>query len=309
MASSSGDASSSSSGGRSSSSSGSSSGNTSSSSSGAHSSSGASSSSGAGSSSSGASSSGTASSSGGRSSSGSSSGSSSSGSSGGSSSSAGSSGSGSSSSSGAGDGGAGDYTCSLVIGESPTGQWFDGGFLTAVDSTKWECIWVAHTYTNDWANASATAWSTGFDPYTGTPHTCATNSQTPDRVIFVAAQWSETTAAQWETDLTGVINNINTKFKNPKRIDLMALTSGPTNSPCPVTAGAANETIIPAEGYTALDAMPAKFPGQVFSLPHFAVPTCSDFNVTNGSTQPTYTTAGAQDVGVNVFAAYFNANQ
>jgi hypothetical protein len=127
-------------------------------------------------------------------------------------------------------------------------------------------------------------------------------------VIFVAAQWSETTAAQWETDLTGVINNINTKFKNPKRIDLMTLTSGPPSAPCTVAAGAVNETIIPPVGYTAIDAMPAKFPGQVFALPEFAVPTCSDFNVTNGSTQPTYTTAGALDVGVNVFAAYFNSN-
>jgi hypothetical protein len=126
-------------------------------------------------------------------------------------------------------------------------------------------------------------------------------------VIFVAAQWTETTAAEVETDLTGVVNNINTKFKNPKRIELMALTSGPPAAPCPFT-GTGNETIIPTIVYTAIDAMPALFPTQVVALPQFAVPSCADFNVTNGNTQPQYTDAGATDVGINVFGAYYLAH-
>ena len=177
-----------------------------------------------------------------------------------------------------------------------------------VDPSRWECIWIAHHYTNLWASPTDVGWSTAFDPYPGPAHTCADDSDTPDRVIFVAAQWTETTAAEVETDLTGVVNNINTKFNHPKRIELMALTSGPPNAPCPFTGTTGNETIIPPIVYTAIDAMPALFPGQVIALPHFAVPSCGDFNVTGGNTQPQYTDAGATDVGINVFGAYYAAH-
>jgi hypothetical protein len=38
------------------------------------------------------------------------------------------------------------FTCNLVIGNSTTEQWFDGGFLThaGIAPTHWELFWVAH---------------------------------------------------------------------------------------------------------------------------------------------------------------------
>jgi hypothetical protein len=128
---------------------------------------------------------------------------------------------------------------------------------------------------------------------------------TPDRVIFVAAQWTETTAAEWEADLTAIVHNIETKYANPKRIELMALTGAPTTMPCPFVGPGTNETIIPPVGYVAIDAMPAMFPGLVFALPHFDVPQCSDFNVVGPNTQPQYTGAGAIDVAGKVFGPYY----
>jgi hypothetical protein len=211
----------------------------------------------------------------------------------------------------AGDGSSGGFTCNLLIGESPTGQWFDSGFLQVVDPSRWECIWIAHHYTDLWASPTDTGWTTPFDPYPPLPgpaHTCAQNSTSPDRVVFVAAQWSEPTAAQWETDLTAIVQNIQVKYPRVKRIELMALTGGPPNMPCPFTGSGTNETIIPQVGYDAIDAMPAKFPGLVFALPHFDVPQCSDFVVTGGSTMPQYTAAGAMDVAANVFGPYYAAH-
>jgi len=197
-----------------------------------------------------------------------------------------------------------------VIGESPTGQWFDDGFQTIVDPDHWECIWIAHHYTNLWANPSDVGWTTAFDPYPGPAHTCTTNSTTPDRVIFVAAQWTETTTAEVQADLQAIVANINKVFKNPKRIEMMALTSAPVGTPCPYVGTTGNETIIPPVVYDAIANMPAANPGLVFALPHFTVVTCTDFifNAATGDTQPQYTNAGGADVGLHVFGPYYLAN-
>jgi hypothetical protein len=61
--------------------------------------------------------------------------------------------------------------------------------------------------------------------------------------------------------------------------------------------------------YEALDAMPAKFPGLVFALPHFEVPSCSDF-IGNG-TAPQYAPNASATTGpavldvANMFGAYY----
>jgi hypothetical protein len=158
-------------------------------------------------------------------------------------------------------------------------QWFHGGFLQhpGIDARRWQLIWVPHHYTDAWGTPGDSAWNTPLDK----GHACAQGSTTPDRVIFMATQWKHTTAAQWEADLTGIVANIQTRWPSVKRIELMVSTSAPGNVPCPVWAsqdsGKKNETIVPAIGYQALDAMPAKFPGLVVALPHFAVPACRDF--------------------------------
>jgi hypothetical protein len=198
------------------------------------------------------------------------------------------------------------FTCNQLVGPSPMMQWFNGGFLQypGIDPTRWQLIWVAHHYTDAWAKPGDSAWNTAVDK----GHACAQGSMAPDRVIFQATQWSHTTAAEWEKDLTGIVNNIKTKWPGVKRIELMASTSAPGNMPCPAAGGKNNETIVPAIGYQAIDAMPAKFPGLVFALPHFEVP-CKDF-IGNG-TAPQYApnaqaTSGPAVMDVaGIFGAYW----
>jgi hypothetical protein len=201
------------------------------------------------------------------------------------------------------------FTCNLLVGPSPMMQWFDGGFLQhpGIDPAKWELIWVAHHYTDAWGAPGDAAWNTAFDK----GHACAQNAKAPDRVSFMATQWSHTTAAQWEADLTGIVDNIKAKWPSVKRIELMASTSAPGDKPCPAAGGKNNETIIPQFGYDAIDAMPAKFPGLVFALPHFEV-ACSDF--IGDGTAPQYapnasaTTGPAVTDVANIFGAYFAAH-
>ncbi len=208
-----------------------------------------------------------------------------------------------------GAGGGAPFTCNLLVGPSPMYQWYNGGFLTypGIDPTRWELIEVAHHYTNAWAVPGDSAWETPVS------HPCAQNSANPDRVAFMATQWAETTAAQWETDFDGIIKNIQTKWPMVKRIELMPSTCAPGDILCPAaTPSASSETIIPAYGYAAIDAMPAKYPGLVFSTPHFEVPNCSDF-IGNGAA-PQYapnanaTTGTAVAEVAAVFGAYYAAH-
>jgi hypothetical protein len=202
----------------------------------------------------------------------------------------------------------GGYTCNLLVGPSPMMQWFNGGFLKypGIDASRWELIWVPHHYTNAWGTPGDSGWDTPFDR----GHRCAQNANMPDRVIFMATQWSYTTAVEWEKDLVAIVNNIKTKWPSVKRIELMVSTSAPGNVPCPAAIlGKKNETIIPKFAYEAIDSMPARFPGLVFALPHFEVPSCSDF-IGNG-TAPQYAPDRAATTGpavldvAGVFGAYF----
>jgi hypothetical protein len=207
----------------------------------------------------------------------------------------------------ASDAPAGGFTCTLFVGPSPMMQWFRGGFLKhpGIDAGRYQLIWVAHHYTDAWGAPGDSGWNTALDQ----GHACAQNAMAPDRVAFMATQWSYTTAAQWEKDLTGIVANIKAKWPAVKRIELMASTSAPGNKPCPAAGGKNNETIIPPFAYEALDAMPAKFPGLVVALPHFEVPACSDF-IGNGTApqyapNPNATSGPAVMDIVGVFGSYY----
>jgi hypothetical protein len=207
-----------------------------------------------------------------------------------------------------GDGASGPFTCNLMVGPSPMYQFFNGGFLTypGIVANRWELIWVAGHYTNVWAMPGDSAWNTAVS------HPCAQGSATPDRVIFMATQWTENTAAEWETDFDGIIKNIRTKWPAVKRIELVPSTSTPGDTPCPGNGPEKSETMIPAYGYEAIDAMPAKYPGLVFSTPHFEVPSCSDFIDDGGGPQyapnSTATTGAAVMDVAGVFGAYYAAH-
>jgi hypothetical protein len=210
-------------------------------------------------------------------------------------------------SSGSTSGAAAPFACTLFVGPSTMGQWFNGGFLNypGIDPARWELIMVAHHYTNAWAVPGDPAWKTAVS------HPCANGAGSPDRVAFMATQWTENTAAQWEADFAGIIENILAEWPAVKRIELMPSTCAPGNQLCPV-AGASSETVIPAYGYAAIDAMPAKYPGLVIATPHFEVPKCSDF-IGNG-TAPQYAPDATATTGpavldvANVFGAYYAAH-
>jgi hypothetical protein len=196
-----------------------------------------------------------------------------------------------------GSGAKGTLSCTLLVGPTPLGQWFDGGFLSypGIDATKWEALVVGHHYIPDWSPAGSALWNSPLDG----KQRCAINSNTPDRVIFHATQWSAMPVETWEMHLSGIVKNIQAKWPSVKRIELMLSTVGPNNMSCGGT-----EQTIAQNGLTALDAMPAMFPNLVYEDPGpgkwWYIPKCSDFV----SGAPQYTDAGAADVA-KMMGAFF----
>ena len=209
---------------------------------------------------------------------------------------------------GSGTGGAGGgtsaSTCNLVIGNSTTQQWFDGGFLTypQIDATRWELFWVAHHYIDSWANPADSGWSTPFD----SGHQCSRNATNPDRVIFIVTYAPPyPSEATYQTYITAIVNNIKSKYPGVRRIEITTLVRSPGNSETACSSKANNEQSIPAAEDQAIAAVAADsaFAGLVFALPPFYVKSCSDFQ----TDAPQYTTAGAADIA-QVYGAYYAAH-
>ncbi|MFL5306653.1 MAG: hypothetical protein ACJ8F1_15665 [Polyangia bacterium] len=197
-----------------------------------------------------------------------------------------------------------DFTCTLLLGNSTTQQWFDGGFLTypGIDATRWELIAVAHHYVGAWADANDTAWTTPLDG----GHACAHGAQTPDRVIFIVTQSPPyPPESTYRTQTTSVVQNIRSKYPGAREIALATLIRSPGNAAATCSAATDNEQSIPAAEDQAIAAVVAATApaGLVVALPPFYVPTCGDFVADH----PQYTTAGATDIA-KLYGAYFAAH-
>jgi hypothetical protein len=198
----------------------------------------------------------------------------------------------------------GAFVCNLVIGNSTTQQWFDGGFLThaGIDATHWEMYWVAHHYIDSWANPADAGWTTALDM----GHACASDSTTPDRIIFVVTYAPPyPPEATYQTDLTSIVNNIEAKYPSARRVELMTLIRAPANSGTACSSQANNEQSIPPAEDDAIAAVASAptFAGLVVALPPAYVPSCSDFI----ADAPQYTAAGATDIAA-VYGAYYAAH-
>ena len=193
------------------------------------------------------------------------------------------------------------FTCNLVIGNTTTQQWFDGGFLTypGIDKTRWELRMVGHHYISSWANASDSGWSA---PLTA-GQACAKNSTNPDRVIFIATQPPPyPSAATYQGHLTNIVKNIKAKYSNVKQIELTTLIRSPGNLETACSNKSGNEQNIPPaedQGIAAVAADPA-FAGMVVALPPFYVTACSDFL----PDAPQYTDLGATHIA-KVYGEYY----
>jgi hypothetical protein len=164
------------------------------------------------------------------------------------------------------------FTCNGMLGVSVNGDWFAAGFETVVDNAKWQLRWKTQSFVEQWADPNNAVWN---EPLVSA---CANGSTNPDRVLFTGVNWTYTTAAEWVTQLTAVIENIKTKYTAVKEVDLMTMLRAPGNKVCGDPAVAATKEQVTAPFLDeAIMTVAAKYPTLVRIAPPFYAPSCDVF--------------------------------
>jgi hypothetical protein len=218
-----------------------------------------------------------------------------------------------------GTSGAGPFTCTLVVGLFTTSQWFSGMMpggasktflMDGVDATKWEGKQTKYAYIEKWEDPTNAVWSLALT------NPCATNSATPDRVVFVGfspaipadqdyAMYSKLSTNQmdWETLLNGVIATIKMKYPSAKEIDILTMGRAPNNMLCSNNNDV--DTIIQPYEDAAYEAVAAASGGFVVVGPKYYVPDCNTSYIFANDSD--YTTTAANAIATQV-AAYYVAH-
>ena len=149
---------------------------------------------------------------------------------------------GSAGSGGSGGGGGGpkpsNFSCTVYLGLLTTNEWYSKGFeMAGVDGTKWELKYHHFGYVRTWGDPASPFWGeTGnsFDLDQGSEiqSPCATNSLTPDRMVFAALDWEMESKEEWVAALEMALTTFKGKYPSLKWIDLMTLIRCPMNKMC-----------------------------------------------------------------------------
>lgn len=158
------------------------------------------------------------------------------------------------------------YECTLLIGLGVTSEWFTADFEKAVGDGQWQAVFRKGTFVQHWADPAHEAWSEPIvSPCSKAPHT-------PDRVLFVTANWDFKTIDEWSDPLTRVVNTIKGKYPSVKRIELMTVIRPPGNVSC----GGAKSPVASIVD-EAITKVSAAFPDLVRAAPKFELPSCDAF--------------------------------
>lgn len=191
----------------------------------------------------------------------------------------------------------GGYTCNEIIGGSLAGQWYAAGFETFVDDGRWQIIPKSEAYTNVWADPTNAFWSTA------PTSPCTNGSDNPDRVIFIAFNWVYTDAVPFQFDLENIILNIQAKYSNVKRIDLMTMIRSPDNQTCGQATG--EDVVAPFVDEAIANVVAKPHTVQVTAAPKFYVPDCSAFDP---KTTPHFTADGNTAMA-RIIGSYYATDQ
>ena len=191
----------------------------------------------------------------------------------------------------------GGYKCNTIIGGSLAGQWYAAGFETFVDDSRWQVIPKSEAYTNVWADPTNAFWSTA------PTSPCTNGSDNPDRVVFIAFNWVYTDAVPFQFDLENIILNIQAKYSNVKRIDLMTMIRSPDNQTCGQATG--EDVVAPFVDEAIANVVAKPHTVQVTAAPKFYVPNCSAFDP---KTTPHFTADGNTAMA-RIIGSYYATDQ
>jgi hypothetical protein len=187
------------------------------------------------------------------------------------------------------------YACNEILGLWLTDQWWMAGFINdGIPAAKWQEKQAHGAYLEVWANPNGQFWGVPVQ------NPCAMNSASPDRVIFVAANWTFTMQSQWEAALTMAVGTIKAKYPMVRNIEFIASIRCPDSCGTPPAPPAESAFIRPLTD-AAFAAVAAKSPGFVTVGPKFTEP-CANWVSPTNSTH--LTPAGNADAAKQVAMWY-----
>jgi hypothetical protein len=214
---------------------------------------------------------------------------------------------------------AGPFTCTLVVGLFTTSQWFSGMspggatktfLMDGVDATRWEGKQTKYAYIEKWLDPTNSVWTLPL------ANPCATNSGTPDRVVFVGFSpgvpadqdyqmysSESTNEAGWVMLLNSVIGTIKMKYPSAKEIDILTMGRAPNNVLCSDNNDV--DTIIQPYEDAAYQEVAAASGGFIVVGPKYYVPDCATSYIFANDSD--YTTTAANAIATQV-AAYYVAH-
>ena len=165
----------------------------------------------------------------------------------------------------------GPFTCSLVIGISATGDWFNAGFEKIVDNERWQLMAVHSGFINYWADADHEIWDS--KPSSA----CTKNADNPDRVILTALSlhWEKATVEEWVTQVSGAVKNFKARYSNLANLELATFVRSPGDKPCPLGDTFRAYDLDAAD--QAFEKVAAMFPELVTVAPKVHVDSCDDY--------------------------------
>ena len=191
----------------------------------------------------------------------------------------------------------GGYKCNMIVGGKLSTEWYAAGFENIVDDSRWQVIGKSEAYTNVWADPTNAYWSTA------PTSPCTDSSDNPDRIIFIAFNWVYTNVIQFQFDLESIVANIQAKYSNVKRIDLMTMIRSPNNQTCGHPTG--QDWVQPFVDEAIANVVAAPHTVQLTVAPKFYVPDCSAFDP---KTTPHFTAAGNTAMA-QIIGSYYATDQ
>ena len=183
----------------------------------------------------------------------------------------------------------GPFSCTELIGLLSTGEWWDGGFSSALGDlkTNWQGRFSHYGYTYEYAKPDSYAWSptnVGGVNSVRLSAPCAQNADAPDRVVYQAWSWELTSEKAWIDSLEAAVKTIRAKRPSARRIDIMTIVRCPANGWChpdrpplgPDTDHDAKkqDCHVPEYVDAALARVAANHPGLVSVTPKFEAASC-----------------------------------
>jgi len=188
----------------------------------------------------------------------------------------------------------GPFVCSELIGLWVASQWWGTFDKTVVDKAHWQFMFQHHGYLELFTDPASTFWKNPI------MSPCATQSATPDRVVFLPFSLTLNTLDVWQMQLTKLVDTIKGKFPGVRRIEIMTTLRSPGNMLC------ANDkdpgTVVPPYVDQAIQAVADQSGGLVTVGPKIEVKDCAWWG---GGTDLT----GAGNAGVGQLVAdYYTAH-